>query len=97
MSDPFQVLDLPASADESRIRQRYLQLVREFPPDRDAERFAEIRAAYDEIRDPKRVLERRLFSLGSSETLPNLIVELRRRLQMARLPVDELLALAELP
>ena len=56
MNDPYETLGLPQHAAEAEIRSRYLQLVREFPPDR-AERFAEIRAAYDALRDPVRLLE----------------------------------------
>ena len=52
MIDPYEQLGLPPSADETEIRQHYLELVRQFPPDRAPERFAEIRAAYDALRDP---------------------------------------------
>ena len=45
MNDPYVQLGLPPSADETEIRRRYLELVRQFPPDRAPERFAEIRAA----------------------------------------------------
>ena len=34
MNDPYVQLGLPPSADETEIRQRYLELVRQFPPDR---------------------------------------------------------------
>ena len=42
MSDPYEVLGLPRFADEAEIRRRYLELVRQFSPDRDPSRFAEI-------------------------------------------------------
>ena len=35
MSDPYEVLGLPRTADEAETRPRYLELVRQFPPDRD--------------------------------------------------------------
>src|SRR6266511_2733063 len=57
MSDPYDVLGLPRHAGEEEIRRRYLELVRESPPDRDPERFAAVRAAYDAVRDPVRRLE----------------------------------------
>lgn len=44
MNDPYVQLGLSPSADETEIRRRYLELVRQFPPDRAPERFAEIRA-----------------------------------------------------
>ena len=45
MNDPYEVLELTPDADETEIRQRYLELVRAIPPDRAPERFAAIHAA----------------------------------------------------
>ena len=42
MTDPYEVLGLPRFADETEIRKRYLELVRQFSPDRDPVRFTEI-------------------------------------------------------
>ena len=50
--DPYAILGLPRGCDESDVRRRYLELVRQFPPDRAPERFAEIRGAYESLRDP---------------------------------------------
>ena len=97
MLDPFETLGLPYDAGEAEIRQRYLALVREFPPDRAPERFAAVRAAYDEVRDPVRRLEKQLFSFETHDSIEALIAELRSRLGAARLPVESLLALAESP
>ena len=97
MSDPYEVLGLPRHAGDAEIRARYLQLVREFPPDRAPQRFAEIRAAFDELRDPVRRLEEQLFRLGSSDSLETLAADLRARLRNARLSPEALLALAESP
>jgi len=97
MNDPFEVLGLPPHADESEVRRRYLELVREFPPDRAPERFAAIRAAYDQVRDPVRRLETQLFLTGTSDSLEALAEDLRARLREARVPLDTLLALADSP
>jgi curved DNA-binding protein CbpA len=97
MSDPHEVLGLRRDADEAAIRSRYLELVREFPPDRAPERFAAIRAAYDLVRDPVRRLENQLFSIESSDSIDALIDDLRARLRDARIPLETMLALAELP
>lgn len=96
MTDPHEVLGLPADAGEAAIRDRYLQLVREFPPDRAPERFAAVRAAYEELRDPMSRLERQLFS-RTSDSFEALQTDLLRRLQTARLPMDVLLSLGEGP
>src|SRR5690349_13940605 len=97
MSDPYAVLGLPVDADEARIRQRYLDLVRQFPPDQAPERFAAIRAAYDDVRDPRRRLEARLFEPGGGDSLVAIAADLRARLLAGRMPVEALLALADQP
>ena len=97
MSDPYAVLGLANDADEAAIRRRYLELVREFPPDRAPERFAAIRAAYEEVRDPARRLEAQIFRASTTDALDALDADLRARLAAARLPLDALLSLADLP
>ena len=97
MSDPYEILGISPAADEAQIRGRYLDLVREFPPDRDPERFAEIRAAFDELRNPLVRLQREIFDLGHRDTLASLETELRTRLRKARLSVDALLSFADAP
>jgi len=52
LDNPFQVLGLAADADEAAIRNRYLQLVRENPPEKNPERFRQIHAAYQIASDP---------------------------------------------
>ncbi|NLF70447.1 MAG: J domain-containing protein [Candidatus Anammoximicrobium sp.] len=95
MIDPYEVLGVTADASEELIRQRYLALVREFPPEHAPKRFAEIRAAYDQLRDPVRHLERRLFDLTAVETIDTLLAAERRRQTRRRLPTSVLLSLGE--
>lgn len=99
MTDPHEVLGLSRAADEAETRRRYLELVRQFPPDRDPARFAEIRAAYDEVRDPLRRLETQLLKADSGETVDAIARDLRARLRdrLNRAPLEVLLALAESP
>ena len=97
MSTAHETLGVTNTASEAEIRGRYLQLVREFPPDRAPERFAEIRAAYDELRDPRLQLERRLLNLSTNDSLDELQKELRTRLDLAKLPTAALLSLAGTP
>ena len=82
---------------QDELRSSYLELVREFPPDRAPERFAEILAAYDEARKPTVRLERMLFSLATRDSLDALEGEIRRRLQAAHHSVEGLLSLADAP
>ena len=57
-SDPFVVLGLSPNASEAEIRARYLELVKQHPPDHDPERFQEIRKAFEGARDPLAVAVR---------------------------------------
>jgi curved DNA-binding protein CbpA len=95
MKDPYDVLDLPPSADEAAVRRRYLELVRSFSPERSPERFAEIRAAYEQLRDPVRLLEQQLFEISTGDTLEDIIADVRTQLRSRRIPTDTLLSLVE--
>jgi curved DNA-binding protein CbpA len=97
MVDPYQALDLPRHATEAEVRQRYLELVREFPPDRAPARFAEVRAAYDALRDPARRLEALVLEPETSDSLGAIAATLRLRIRerVDQAPLDLLLRLAE--
>jgi DnaJ-class molecular chaperone len=95
IDNAYQVLGLRPDADEAEIRQRYLALVRQFPPERDPQRFAEIRAAYDRLRDPITSLEQRLFSLTTSDTFESLVAAQQAALGRQRIPTGVLLSLAD--
>lgn len=99
MTDPYETLGLPRHADEAEVRRRYLELVRQSPPDRDPARFAAVRAAYDALRDPVRRLGAQLFETSTTDTLDALAADLRARVRdrLDRVPVETLLALADLP
>jgi len=93
--DPYETLGLSRQADEKEIRGRYLDLVRQFPPDRAPERFASIRAAYEQLRDPVVRLRSLLFSVGKEDSISTMIVEVRNQLRNSRIPTKTLLALAK--
>ena len=94
MNDPYEVLGVSHAADEAAVRNRYLALVREFPPDRDPERFAEVREAYDQLRDPIVNLESRLFDVSAPFTFESIVAEARPDIRSTRLPTSLLLSLA---
>jgi DnaJ-class molecular chaperone len=94
MVDPYKTLGLSNRADEKGVRERYLELVREFPPDRDPERFAEIRSAYEQLHDPAVRLRALLFGVGKEDSVTTLIGEVRTELRSRRIPTKTLLALA---
>jgi curved DNA-binding protein CbpA len=96
MADPFEVLELPKNAGEGEIRKRYLELVRAFPPEQAPERFAEVHAAYQALRDPAARLESQIFDIEcEGDSLEALAADLRKRLRDVRLPVETLLSLAD--
>ena len=68
-NDPFSVLGLPREASEEEIRARYLELVKQFPPDRAPDRFREIRASFDAAKDPL-VIARRLIEPPNPDEEP---------------------------
>lgn len=50
--DPYQLLQVDPTANAEEVRQAYLKLVREFPPDREPDRFRAIHDAYSRLSDP---------------------------------------------
>ena len=95
MVDPHSILDVSPDVDEVALRRRYLELVRRNPPERCPRQFAEIREAYEQLRDPVKRLERQLFQVRGSESLDDIIADLRSRAQATRIPTEILLSLAE--
>lgn len=51
--DPYAVLGIGRRAGEAEIRRAYFEQVRLHPPEREAEKFQEIRAAYEQLRTPE--------------------------------------------
>jgi curved DNA-binding protein CbpA len=94
MTDPYDTLGLPVDADDDVIRRRYLELVRQFPPERAAERFAAVRAAYERLRDRDTRLKHRLFEIGRRGTLDGLIEDVACRTPRRRLTLNNLLSAA---
>ena len=95
MPDPYEVLGLEPDSNEAEIRRRYLQLVRQFPPERQPERFAAVREAYDQLRDPRRRLQSKLFRGEPNDSLDAIVADVKRRLRAARIPTETLLSLVE--
>jgi len=60
IDDPFEILGVTQDADEAVIRARYLELVKEFPPERDPEKFRQIQDAFRAAKDPLRIARRLL-------------------------------------
>ncbi len=95
MVDPHSVLGLSPDVDEAALRRRYLELVRRHPPEKSPQKFAEIREAYEQLRDPVERLKRQMFQIRGNESLDDVIADLRSRVQAARIPTETLLSLGE--
>ncbi len=51
-ADPLRILGLSMNATPEEIRARYLELIKQFPPEREPKRFQEIQAAFQSAKDP---------------------------------------------
>ena len=91
MTDDYAILGLPDDSDDDAIRRRYLELVRQFSPERHPERFAVIRKAYENLRDLDTRVRHRLFEAGKSESALALIEEIACQSPRRRLSLQELL------
>ena len=70
--DPYKTLGLDRKASQEQIKRAYFQLVRQYPPETEAEKFQEIRAAYEQLRTPERRALADLFLLQPPPEKPNL-------------------------
>jgi len=59
--NPYLILGVPRTADDSRIRQAYLAAIKESPPDTHPDRFQAVSAAYDLIKDESSRIRYYLF------------------------------------
>ena len=66
------LLGVSSGADDKALREAYLQKVRDHPPDRDPERFEQIRDAYEPLRDP-RTRARQVLQCDPGQPLTQLI------------------------
>jgi curved DNA-binding protein CbpA len=68
--DPYAVLGVTRQADEAEVKRAYFRLVREFSPEKDPERFQEIRAAYEKVNTAESRAQTNLFLLQPPPELP---------------------------
>jgi curved DNA-binding protein CbpA len=68
--DPYRTLGLDRRASEAEIRRAYFQLVRQFPPEQAPEKFQEIRAAYELLRNAASKERVDLFLIQPPPDLP---------------------------
>ncbi len=108
--DPYAVLGIARTDDEAAIKRAYFRLVREYPPEREPEKFQELRAAYERIRSAEARSQTDLFLLQPPPAMPRRrklaydldvhaddILMLALELGLARLSVQEDFHEPELP
>jgi len=71
--DPREILGVPLDAGDERIRDAYLQKVKEHPPDREPAEFERIRDAYEVLRDPRRRARHMFLSADPQAPLVSLL------------------------
>lgn len=97
MQDSYAVLGLPPDSDDAAIRRRYLELVRQFTPEHNPAKFAEIRSAYEQLKDLNTRLRYRLFEAGRNESIDALIEEMTCRSPRRRVSLNTLLNVLRKP
>jgi curved DNA-binding protein CbpA len=94
MSDPYTVLGIAGDATDEAVRQRYLELARQFAPEHHPERFAAIRAAYEKVKTTEARARYRLLGAGAEDTIDAIIEEVQCRTPRQRIGLDKLLKAA---
>ena len=94
VGDPYTVLGVSAGAGDAAIRGRYLELVREFPPEQHPGRFAAIRAAYEAVKDFDSRVRMRLFPDGDADSIDAISEDLACRTPRPLIGLNSLLATA---
>jgi curved DNA-binding protein CbpA len=97
MNDPYAVLGVEPDADDETIRRRYLELVKQFPPERHPEKFASVRGAYERLKDLDARVRHRLFEQGRRDGIDELIEEMACRTPRRRYSLQALLAMQRPP
>lgn len=91
MIDPFYTLGIdPDSATDQSVRQAYMKAVSLYPPDREPERFEEIRSAYEKINTEKKRLHFKLFLREDHEPLAD---DLSENHKLNRVPAEMWIAM----
>ena len=60
-TDPYRILGLSPTAGQSDIKRTYFALIRQYPPETEADKFKIIRGAYEKLKDTKRRAETDIF------------------------------------
>ncbi|MBF0211672.1 MAG: DnaJ domain-containing protein [Desulfamplus sp.] len=91
------ILDLPIDSSDQEIRKRYLELVKQFTPEKNPAQFRKITDAYEAVKDQRNRVKSRLFSALEDIEFENTLTELVQGLKFVkkRVGLKELMSEAE--
>ncbi|MBF0243459.1 MAG: DnaJ domain-containing protein [Desulfamplus sp.] len=91
------ILDLPIDSSDQEIRKRYLELVKQFTPEKNPSQFRKITDAYEAVKDQRNRVKSRLFSALQDMEFENTLTELAGVLKFVkkRVGLKELMNAAE--
>lgn len=91
MNEFYRVLDLDSDCTEEELRRRYLELVRQFPPEKHPEKFSEIHSAYEKLSNPLEHLESELFEIATKDSFEKVLAALDESTEKQRFSTATLL------
>lgn len=94
MPSPYEILGVPADADDAALRRRYLELTREFSPETAPAKFAAFRKAYEMVQTVGLRAEHFLSKQADDETVETIAEDATCRTTRRRFPLDTLLSTA---
>lgn len=86
--NPYLVLGVPRDADDTRIRRAYLEAVKQSPPELHPDRFKQIAAGYEKIKDAPSRCRYELFDLECPGDSPLDALLRHARLTVPSAPLD---------
>ena len=90
MASPYDTMGVKFEDSDEEIRARYLDLVRQFPPEHHAARFNAIRAAYEQIRTLPLRVEHLIMAEGRGDTVEEVIREVFAKMPRKRITLSAL-------
>ena len=91
----YYTLGLSPDCTEEELRKRYLELVRQYPPETHAEKFSRIHEAYEKLKNPLESMVDMFFSLESEDSIDKIIADVLDDVRNERLPTQVLLKMGE--
>ena len=91
----YHILGLSPDCSEGEVRKRYLELVRQYPPETYPERFSRIHEAYENLKSPMDLVPQMLFTLTTNDSIERIITDVLDDVRQERLPTDVLLKMGQ--